>query len=181
MTRIAKCGQRAVGSRMHRHLRGLIRLLAVAWLATGLVGVDASALDTARWVDVSGDPDTVWKELGDFCAIETWHPMIKACRSAEVDGKLTRTLTLADGATQVERLVDWNDRARTYTYRLVEGGASVVDLQATLAVRRHDGGSRIVWSGSYAPAAGVTAGKAWGAVRAFYDAGLKALAERHKT
>lgn len=173
--------RRRAGQYVGEQLVRLALLIAVACSATGWTTSGAIALDTARWVDVSGDPDAVWKELGDFCAIETWHPMVKACSAVEVDGKLTRTLTLADGATQVERLVDWNDRARTYTYRLVEGGASVVDLQATLAVRRHDGGSRIVWSGSYAPANGVPTGKAWGAVRAFYDAGLKALAERHKT
>lgn len=158
------------------------RFLAI-WLGlllSATVALPASALETTRWVDVEAKPDAAWRSLGDYCGVAAWHPDVKGCTVRRDDGVTVRTLTLADGGTVAERLVDWNDRSRSYTYRLVEGPLPIVDHQSSIYVRRHGDGSRIYWSGSYAAAPNVPGGRAWSSTRQFYDAGLQALAGRLK-
>jgi len=108
--------------------------------------------------------DEMWRRIGDFHTLHTWHPWIEASEPAE--GGAVRRLTTADGGTTVETLVE--EGPRSYTYRLDSGRLPVEDYLATLSVRDEDGGCVVEWESRFDP----TADDASERVAAVYDAGL---------
>jgi hypothetical protein len=126
-------------------------------------------------LDVSTPPDVVWSVIGGFNSLPDWIPAI---RSSELtDGGRVRHFTLPDGQPCVERLVSFDDAARTYTYAIVRGPFPIVDYISTLRVFDMNGGkaSRVEWSGRFTPN-GVSEQEAARIVQGIYDGGLKALA-----
>ena len=92
-------------------------------------------------VDVAADPDRTWAMAGDPVGIRDWFAPV---RDIAVDGDL-RTVTMGNGATLVERLVDRDDAARTYSYEVQEGIPGLLSHRATIRVEEAPGGSRVRW------------------------------------
>ena len=67
---------------------------------------------------VKGAPDAVWQKIGDFCAIKDWHPAVKGCVVSDEGGVTFRTLTLADGGSIKEKLLE--KTATSYSYEIIE-------------------------------------------------------------
>jgi carbon monoxide dehydrogenase subunit G len=91
-------------------------------------------------VDVDAPPDAVWAVLGDPTAVPRWYPKYVA---AEVDGE-RRVIRSADGREVVERLLERDEAARSYSYTVLSG-APVVDHRASFTVEARGEGSRVVW------------------------------------
>jgi hypothetical protein len=91
-------------------------------------------------VDVAADPDAVWALAGDPGRIGDWFPPVTAC---EMDGDV-RTVEMG-GRTLVERIVDRDDAARSYSYSVLEGIPGLTSHRATLSVAPAPGGSRVTW------------------------------------
>lgn len=70
-------------------------------------------------IDIAAPCELVWSKLRDFGSIGTWHPAVKA---VEADGAsergATRTLTLANGESIVEKLDEVNGDLQSISYRL---------------------------------------------------------------
>ncbi|GAB3402028.1 SRPBCC family protein [Flindersiella endophytica] len=85
---------------------------------------------------VPADIDTVWSFVRDFDNLPEWHPTIQA--SEILEGKASdtvgcvRRLTLADGGIVVERLLQLDDVARSYTYNFVESPFPVRSYASTI-------------------------------------------------
>jgi hypothetical protein len=126
-------------------------------------------------LDVSSPPDAVWELIGGFNSLPDWIPAIR--HSELSDGGRVRHFTLPDGQPCVERLVSFDDVARTYTYAIVRGPFPIVDYISTLRVYDMNGGkaSRVEWSGRFTPN-GVSEQEAARIVQGIYDGGLNALA-----
>lgn len=99
-----------------------------------------SSLRTHRVVPSS--VDEVWAVLSDWAAVGDWFPGISAC---EVDGE-TRTLTLGNGATIVERITAVDDERHRLEYEVVGGDVKVDEHRATLDVLDVDGATVVVSS-----------------------------------
>lgn len=100
----------------------------------------------ASWelaIDVDAPPETTWAFVGDPTTVPQWYPKYVGCT---VDGD-TRVLRNAEGGELVERLVDRDDEARSYSYSVLSG-APVSDHLATFRVDAAGAGSRITWSTS---------------------------------
>jgi len=134
----------------------------------------ASALETSDKISTSKSVGDVWKKIGDFCGIGSWHPAIEKCELSS-DGK-ERTLSLKGGGTIVEDLVKWNDDKHSYTYKIKSSPLPVKDYESTISVEPDGKGSVIHWSGQY-KAAGAPDAKAKETIEGIYTAGLKALAQ----
>lgn len=93
-------------------------------------------------VEIDVPPDDVWAVLGNPADMG-WFPPVA---TAHVEGA-TRYVTMGDGRTLVERLVDRDDAARTYAYSVVAGSsAKMRSHRASFRVDELDaGGSRVVW------------------------------------
>jgi hypothetical protein len=135
----------------------------------------APAVSVVRSIDVDAPANVVWSQIGGFCAIAAWHPMIATCTE---DGKTrsTRTLLGKDGKTRfVETQVERNDVERLYSYNFVSSPIPANGYFATIRViARNDGGSTVIWNGSYVPAAGKDR-EVETALTGIYESGLTAI------
>ncbi|OBJ12666.1 hypothetical protein A5624_10450 [Mycobacterium sp. 1482292.6] len=127
-------------------------------------------------IDVSAPPRQVWQLIGGFGSLPDWLPYI--AQSELHEGGRVRRLANSDGQTIVERLVTFDERARSYSYTILAAPFPVTDYLSTLRV--HDSGDSVVcrveWGGSFTPA-GVTDDEASQIFSDIYAGGLKALAK----
>ncbi|MFG2357928.1 SRPBCC family protein [Streptomyces sp. NPDC048521] len=132
---------------------------------------------TSATVDLPAPPERVWQLIGGFGSLPDWLPYIPSSTLAE--GGRVRRLENPDGDVIVERLVAFDDAARSYSYAILQAPFPVTDYLSTLKVRDVPGradASRVVWSGTFTPA-GVSAGEAVDLFQSIYADGLAALRE----
>ena len=148
---------------------------SAALLAAAPHAHSAPAVSVVRSIDVDAPAGLVWSQIGGFCAIATWHPMIATCTE---DGKTpsTRTLVGKDGKTRfVETQVERNDHERLYSYNFVSSPIPAGGYFATIrVVPRGENGSTVIWNGSYVPAPGKER-EIESALTGIYEAGLAAI------
>ncbi|WP_085619289.1 MULTISPECIES: SRPBCC family protein [unclassified Pseudomonas] len=123
-------------------------------------------------ITLATDANHVWQLIGGFDALPDWLPYIP--ESALSEGGRVRTLKTVDGETIIERLLDFNEAGRSYSYTILKGPAPVRDYQATLRVVAEGSGSRVEWSGSFVPV-GVSDAEATALYTSIYQDGLAAL------
>jgi len=128
-------------------MRKILPFAAVSALL--LCGAPAFALESSLTVSSTLSPDALWKKIGDFCGIATWHPAIAGCKLTD-SGK-RRMLTLKDGGgVIVERLIKRDDAHRAYSYKIISSPLPVADYRSTISVMDgKDGGSELKWTGKY--------------------------------
>jgi hypothetical protein len=145
-----------------------------AAVTTLLISTGAAfALDSSVTMTSSMSPDALWKKVGDFCGISSWHPAFPKC-VLSADGK-QRTLTIAgNGGTILEGLENFDDAKHAYTYVILSGPLPVANYRSTISVSPDPKGSSVTWVGKY-DAKGIPDADAKKTVDGAYEAGLKAL------
>lgn len=123
-------------------------------------------------ITLATDANRVWQLIGGFDALPDWLPFIP--ESALSEGGRVRTLKSVAGDTIIERLLDFNEAGRSYSYTILTGPAPVRDYQSTLRVVAEGSGSRVEWSGSFVPV-GVSDAEATALFAGIYEDGLAAL------
>ena len=132
----------------------------------------ALALNSSVTMPSSMSPDALWKKIGDFCGIASWHPAIEKC-VLSADGK-QRTLSLKGGGTIVEALENWDDANRSYKYMILSGPLPVANYHSTISVTADPKGSALKWMGTY-DAKGAPDADAKKAIDGVYETGAKRL------
>ncbi|QXH37533.1 SRPBCC family protein [Pseudomonas muyukensis] len=127
------------------------------------------------FIDTPVDADRVWQLIGGFDALPDWLPFIP--ESALSQGGRVRTLKSVDGDTIIERLLDFNEARRSYSYTILTGPAPVRDYQSTLCVVAQGSGARVQWSGSFVPQ-GISDAEATALFAGIYEDGLAALKQQ---
>jgi hypothetical protein len=100
---------------------------------------------------VPADAETTWQVVRDFDGLPSWHPAIASSEledgPADSIGAI-RNLTLADGATVREILVEIDDRERSLTYAILDSPFPVDDYRSTIRVIpvTSTGESFVCWS-----------------------------------
>jgi hypothetical protein len=156
-----------------------IVLSATALFAVAAFGSSAMALDVKKSLDVAAAPDAVWKAIGDFCGIGTWHPVVEKCEIQQKDGKTFRLLSLKGGGSILEQQTAWDDAAHSYGYSIVESPLPVQNYASTISVAANGSGSTITWAGTF-DAKDAPDDKAKEVIGGVYDAGLAGIAEKAK-
>src|SRR5262249_20918547 len=110
-------------------------------------------------------------------SLPDWLP--HAPKSELSDGGRVRYVVNPDNENIVERLVAFDDAARSYSYTILKGPFPVTDYLSTLRVQETHGGRapRVDWSGRFTPK-GVSEQEASRLFQGIYEDGLKALASR---
>ena len=139
----------------------------------------AFALEVKKAVDVPASPDAVWKMVGDFCGISTWHPAIEKCELSRKDGATFRTLSLKGGGTILEKETNWDNKDKSYSYTIEESSLPVANYKATLAVEPKGSGSEVIWTSNF-NAKGADDAKASSTIGGIFDAGLASIAAKAK-
>ena len=151
-----------------------VTLAAASAAALLLSCLSAAALESRYEAPSTASAAAVWKKVGGFCGIANWHPAVATCVLSK-DGK-DRTLTLKGGGTIIEHLVSVNNKAHTYTYKIVKSPLPVEHYISTIKVVSKGKGSEIIWSGKY-KAKGAPDADAKKAIDGIYKSGVDALAQ----
>lgn len=122
-----------------------------------------------------GTPTSLWHLVGDPAGLSSWHPAIVQSPLSP-DGRV-RTCTLADGGEVVEEILEHDDSARRYSYRIVSSPLPMENYVSTLRVEPNAGGSTVTWESEFEPV-GIEPVQLEGMIRGLYEAGLAALRER---
>ena len=150
-----------------------MRYTALAAMAVfGISTTAALALDSSVTMTSSMSTDALWKKVGDFCGIASWHPAIEKC-VLSADGK-QRTLSLKGGGTIVEALENWDNTNHSYKYTILSGPLPVANYHSTISVTGDAKGSALKWTGTY-DAKGAPDADAKKAIDGVYEAGAKVL------
>lgn len=127
---------------------------------------------------VPASPERVWQLIGGFDSLPDWLPYIP--ESTALEGGRVRRLANPDGEAIVERLVDFSETERHYSYAILEAPFPVVGYISTLRVHEVPGQKDIAevqWSGRFTPQ-GTSEDEVVTLFTGIYRDGLDAL---HKT
>ncbi len=130
---------------------------------------------------LNASADDVWALVGGFGGVAEFHAATSGCDLEE--GGSVRRLHIADSPGQlVERLLHFDDAARTYSYTIID----VVDFAVPFTnyhstiqvVPDADGGCTVTWEGSGEPVGDHTDEDCQNFWRFIYETGFKGLVEK---
>ena len=113
-----------------------MRLTLALSAMAALIGSMASALalESSMSAASSLSADELWRKVGDFCAMPSWHPRVAQC-DLSADGR-TRTLRyFGISNVAVETLDDRDDAARSYAFTTVSGPLPLASYRTRVSVK----------------------------------------------
>lgn len=133
-------------------------------------------VEVERKVVVTAAVEDVWKAVGDFGALASWHPAVATCDVERNGPVVYRHLRTHDGGEFLEREVAEHDEPEdhSYTYEIVSSPLPVSNYRSVFRVLPEGEGARVEWS-SHFEAEGVAPQEAAKAVAGIYEAGLENL------
>ena len=165
-----------------RFLYSFVAAISLSWPAVGAVAAD---LNVKKTVSLKGSPEATWSLIGDYCAIQRWHPAVAKCELVSGTNNhagAIRLITLGTGATVREELLKHDAKARTYSYKILEAPLPVADYTATITILPGpSGGSVVEWKSTFKAAAGTDDATARTFIEGIYDAGLTSLQTKEAT
>lgn len=124
----------------------LCTLLAALLLPLSAIAHGPTPLKTDQSIKISAAADKVWAIVGDFGAMEKWHPAVQSTKLASNQ----RTLTLKEGGSIVENLQHKLDDKQELKYEMLEGVLPVSSYTARISVKDlGNGESEVRWFGRY--------------------------------
>lgn len=159
---------------------------AAALLAGSALSLNAIAnegkLSVTRQITVDAPAASVWKYVGNFNALDVWHPAVAKSELTQGTGTKAgdvRVLTLGDGAQIIEKLVNLDNGKRSYAYTIEKGPLPVKNYRSTLEVSEKDGKTLVTWSSTF-DANGAPDEKAAEIIGGVYDGGLARVINNFK-
>ncbi|GAA3162744.1 MULTISPECIES: SRPBCC family protein [Streptomyces] len=101
---------------------------------------------------VAASPEKVWSLIGGFDALPDWLPYIP--ESTALEGGRVRRLKNDEGGVIIERLVDFNETERHYSYAILQAPFPVNGYVSTIRVHTipgRDDVAEVQWSGRFNP------------------------------
>ena len=139
----------------------------------------AGAVSVTREVTIDSTPATVWKLVGNFNALDVWHPAVV---KSELNGAVTkvgtrRLLTLADkGDTVIEQLTSYTPAQTTYSYTSVKSPFPVKNYAATISLTTTAEGKTLMkWASTFDVPEGTDIGHATRVIEGVCDSGMAKL------
>ncbi len=139
----------------------------------------AGAVSVTREVTIDSTPATVWKLVGNFNALDVWHPAIA---KSELNGVGTKTgtrrlLTLAENKdTIIEQLTSYTPAKTTYSYTIVKSPFPVKNYAATISLTATAEGKTVMkWESTFDVPEGTDSGHSTRVIEGVYDSGLAKL------
>lgn len=159
----------------------LIRTIMALGLAVAAGGSFAAVpvLKASESVVIKAPVATVWDRVKSFDGLANWHPAVAADEivggSNDQPGAV-RQLTLKDGGTIKEKLLEFSDSGHRFRYTILEGVLPVSAYTSTLVVTAAGkGASKVTWSGSFKRKDGSDDKTATSTISGVYRSGLDNL------
>ncbi|KOG59438.1 SRPBCC family protein [Streptomyces flaveolus] len=124
---------------------------------------------------VPASPEKVWSLIGGFGSLPDWLPYIP--ESTALEGGRIRRLKNPEGEVIIERLVDFNETERHYSYAILQAPFPVNGYVSTIRVHTIPGqenAAEVQWSGRFNPD-GATEDEVVDLFTGIYRDGLDAL------
>ncbi|MEU5713647.1 MULTISPECIES: SRPBCC family protein [Streptomyces] len=124
---------------------------------------------------VPASPEKVWSLIGGFGSLPDWLPYIP--ESTALEGGRIRRLKNPEGEVIIERLVDFNETERHYSYAILQAPFPVNGYVSTIRVHPIPGqenAAEVQWSGRFNPD-GATEDEVVDLFTGIYRDGLDAL------
>jgi len=144
-------------------------------------GAEAAGLISNKKLEVNVDPAKVgeetaalWKRFGGWCAIAEWHPAVKSCKEIKDGDEIYRLLTLQDGGTIKEKLLQTS--GTSYRYAIVESPLPVKNYSAQFSIVPDDDDEdevNVVWAATYDAADGKDDKEARKTIDGIFEDGIK--------
>jgi mxaD protein len=161
-------------------------ILSTLTLSISAIAGKAEILNVEEKIEVNAPANTVWFKLHNFSDMGAWHPAVKKTELIEGENNkagAVRLLTLQDGGTIKEKLINYKFKEKSFEYEIIEGVLPVSNYVSTLTVTEaKDGKSLVVWKGNFKrkdisdkPAAGSTDEDAVKTITSVYKGGLDNL------
>lgn len=136
----------------------------------------AGGLSVTREVTIDSTPATVWKLVGDFNALDVWHPAVLRSEINGVGTKIgtRRLLTLAENQkTIIEQLTAYTPAKTSYSYTIVKSPLPVANYAATISLTATAEGKTVMkWASTFDAPEGTESGYATQVIEGIYDSGL---------
>jgi mxaD protein len=113
-----------------------------------------NTLKVEKTVDIDAPVDEVWDAIKDFDSLHIWHPAFASDEIIKGENNkphAVRKLTVKDGPSFTEELLEFDPANHTYSYRIIESPLPVRDYvsRITVTASAKGGGSRVLWSGTF--------------------------------
>jgi hypothetical protein len=153
----------------------MMKLALVTGLAIVIFSDSANAITVKKRTEAPGLPPDIWAVVGEFCAIEKWHPAVAKCEETKEGDVTYRLLTLKDGGKIKEKLTGTGDQS--YTYEIVESPLPVKNYKSKLWLELDDEPDRsvIYWKSDFDPADGKTEEEAKKVITGILSDGVKGI------
>jgi hypothetical protein len=153
----------------------MMKLALVTGLAIVIFSGSANAIAVKKRTEAPGLPPDIWAVVGEFCAIEKWHPAVAKCEETKEGDVTYRLLTLKDGGKIKEKLTGTGDQS--YTYEIVESPLPVKNYKSKLWLELDDEPDRsvIYWQSDFDPADGKTEEEAKKVITSILSDGVKGI------
>ena len=100
--------------------------------------------------DVAASPDLLWQAIKGFSAVGDWNPLIRKVESEGDEVGSTRKIELEGAGNFIERLDEFDDGARAYTYSIVDSPLPVRNCTVEIRVKEcGDDGATVEWASSF--------------------------------
>jgi hypothetical protein len=137
----------------------LVLLVAGLILVAGPVAQPLAArgeprmpLQVTETVTIQAAATEVWARIKRFDGLARWHPLFaKSSLVSGASGKVgaVRTLTVKDGPTFTEELLEYSEADMTFTYRIIESPLPLADYVSTLSVTPGSAAAVVRWTGTF--------------------------------
>jgi mxaD protein len=144
---------------MSNRFRPLTRLvLAASALLFVLAQVDSARAERPLLfhkdqITLKASPQEAWDAIKTFDKIDRWHPATENCVmlvGANGVPLAVREFQLKGGGFVISELLEYNEAARWYRYRILKTNLPMKGYEAEMRVEAAPGGSSIVvWSGQF--------------------------------
>lgn len=122
-------------------------------LSINAFAADAKLLNVKESVEINAPAAKVWEKVQNFNDLGAWHPAVaKTEISSGTNNKVgaVRQLTLQDGGKINEKLLDYNAKAMTFKYAIIDGVLPVSNYVSTVTVKANGADkTTVVWNGNF--------------------------------
>jgi mxaD protein len=111
-------------------------------------------LSVTQTIEINAPVGKVWAAIKDYDGLHKWHPGFSKAEIVKGSNNTpgaVRALTIKDGPTFTEELLEFSEKTHSYKYRIIESPLPLQDYVATVKVApRGEGGTTLVtWVGNF--------------------------------
>ncbi len=135
-------------------MKTLLKLALASFAILTFPAHAENTLNSYASIRITSTASAVWDVVKDFDGLENWLPVFSAAdykSGGNNEVGAIRTLTIKDGPSFDEVLIEWDAQERTYTYQVIDPAPlPVKNYQSTMTVMQLEPGVvDITWVSSY--------------------------------